>query len=160
MSDITSLEAKYKELGAEIRALKNRKRVKTWPQIGDLYFVILGNGEIEGYSWDNDNQDRSYKASFNIYSTVAKATKELETRKTIAELRAQPGRVKFIQSKRNWCIRVSHEISSKVYADWFYNEECGFATVYFESKEAATKALYAVGMARIIAAYKWLSMVE
>jgi len=158
MKDITALEAKYKELGAEIEALKSAK-VKEWPQVGNVYFYISGNGMAQSSTWDNDSTDSGREAVGNIFRTMAEATKELETRKTIAELRAQPGRKRFLEDIRNFCIKVL-PIRGTCTTEYFTETDCGFASTYFESEQAARNAIKAVGADRILSASKWISMGE
>jgi len=159
MKDITALEAKYKELGAEIDALKSAK-VKEWPQINDQYFTLLNDGKIfTAHIRNVDLITNGCKAIGNLFRTMAEATKELETRKTIAELRAQPGRKKFVDGEINYCVWVKLH-GNLCIVDSYIGSDMGFASTYFESAEAAESAIKAVGAERILAASKWLSMGE
>jgi hypothetical protein len=159
MNDIKALEAKYKELGAEIEALKESKKVKEWPQNGDEYFALLGNGNFYKHIYWSDNADYGYKAINNIFRTKEDAAKELETRKTIAELRAQPGRKKFLSNTNNICIDVAFDVC-EVRVNYWGCVDRGFASTYFESQKAVEDAINTVGEARILAAAKWLAMGE
>jgi len=165
MKDITALEAKYssmleatKELGAEIEALKSAK-VKEWPQVGDKYYFISGDGAMSYNLWNSHKLDWQRKALGNVFHTEEAVTKERETRKTIAELRAQPGRKKFCITKPNYCVKVQSSTDT-CDADWFSGADLGFASTYFESAGAVESAIKAVGADRIITASKWLSMGE
>jgi hypothetical protein len=158
MNDITALEAKYKELGAEIEALKSAK-TKEWPQVGDKYSMVTTFGKIDTATYDEDIYDIDCKAIGNVFRTKEEATKELETRTTIAELRAQPGRKKFVVGVANFHLNAEFDhciitifISRTI--------DQGFASIYFESKQAVQEAINTVGEARILAAAKWLAMGE
>jgi len=167
MTDITALESKLKlkatledaitVLISEIEALKSAK-VKEWPQVGDVYFYISSAGMVLPSTWRDDNPDKDCAEIGNIFRTEAEATKELETRKTIAELRAQPGREKFVIGEYNHSLSVDFKIGVDVNA--FTTCDYGFASIYFDSAESVQSAIKAVGADRILAASKWLSMGE
>jgi hypothetical protein len=160
MNDIKALEAKYKELGAEIEALKESAKVKEWPQINDMYFTILNDGEIFcSHAYNVATINNGSKLIGNIFRTKEDAEKELETRKTIAELRAQPGRKKFYLGAANYCVANTFGHNS-VYVESLLDCNYGFASTYFESKQAVQAAIIKVGEARILAAAKWLAMGE
>jgi hypothetical protein len=156
MNDIKALEAKYKELGVEIKALKSAK-AEEWPKYGDIYFVA--SDEYEQFTYVGDKVDCRFQKTGDIFRTKIEAIKERETRKTIAELRAQPGRKKFVVNDENYCIDSVFD-DKRVEVNVLNYSNHGFASTYFESKQAVQAAIFKVGEERILAAAKWLAMGE
>lgn len=162
MSKLDELKEQLAAIQKEIDCLEASK-VLPWsyvPDKGDRYCRIYCD-EVEEEVRINDELDNGCIKAGNCFETFEQAEKELETRKVIAELRRCEGVKKFETGEDNFGVCVV--IEGGIYTV----ETCccigvlgAFAEVYFESEEAAEKAIRTVGSDRIIAAAKWMARGE
>lgn len=159
-TNLTALEARYNELGEEIKRLKEAESAKTWPNDGDAYWSV-DSGRVAEFLWVNDEFDGLIAYIGNIFRTQEEAEKELEARKVVAELKRQPGAKKFSLGEDNWSFGV--DLSTMRMSNILTNAglcDDGWHSIYFDSKESCKAAIKAVGESRIIAAAKWFAMGE
>ncbi len=153
---ITELEAKLSQLQQELDAIKNSP--KEWPQVGDYYWYVTSDGYLTDCSFSCDELDEGAESIGNMFQTREEAEAELHARLTIAKLRSQPGRKKFVVGEDNWCVDHINFESNEFGTDRCVKYNNGFASTYFESSEAAENAIKAVGADNILKAARWLAM--
>ncbi len=154
---ITELEAKLSQLQQELDELKNLP--KEWPQVGDYYWFVSAEDEPSRTVFDGCEFDSNKIAFGNMFQTREEAEAELHARLTIAKLRSQPGRKKFIPNKYNWTVEIDFSCPAITCCYW-NNISGGFHSTYFESEEAVKNAIKAVGADNILKAARWLAMGE
>lgn len=159
MKELKEAKEAYAKLAEAIATMEAKQKDATWPKDGDAYWRINGAGKVQQFRWNNDAEDTGAVSIGNVFRTESDAQKELETRKTIAEFRAQPGRVKFVWNYDNYCASVNTG-HNNVRTNYFNSFDGGFASTYFDNPESAQAAINAVGEDRLLAASKWLSMGE
>ena len=138
------IEQLEKEL-AELKKLEKESVKQFEPTIGDEYWFINGNGEVESFDWGWDMFDEGAYDIGNTYRTKEEAEFVVEKIRTEAELRrfSKP----FERGGSNYYIL------SDVYENDLTISNMGFyrcqGTIYFESEEKAEEAIRMVGKKRI-----------
>jgi hypothetical protein len=87
MTTEQKIEARQKQIDELKASLKN----DAWPKVDDDYYVLMPNGRIDGYQWDNDGTDLEYKKRGNIYRTEEETKRADDRRILIAEIREFAG---------------------------------------------------------------------
>jgi hypothetical protein len=139
----------------ELKAAGATHAEKAWPQVGDTYFFVDGDGDVLDSQWDSDLRDTSRMNIGNVFRTVAEAEHDIDRRKVLTELR-RLARESWGKEKPNW---------SNIYQDkWFlyYDHEAkkwstnnrltcrGQGCVYFATREAAEAAIETIGAERLM----------
>ena len=83
--NLTDLQKKYEELGAEIKALEQNV-IHEWPQEDGKYWFVNASGIISESYWENDNADLARKASHNIFRTKEEAQAKADWRQMTDDL--------------------------------------------------------------------------
>lgn len=150
---IEELEEQLEELRAKVNELEQAlslAKLAEWPQEGDCYWFVTADGLAASGPWDNDLTDAGRAEIGNVFRTEEEADFEIERLRVIAELK------KFAMSREE----VKAARSCK-YIYYFYSDGdgeldtstcCGIRTpgvLYFESSDAALKAVEAVGEDRV-----------
>lgn len=143
------------EFNVELEALKKAELI--WPQLGDKYWTISPFGRVIELCWNNFNTDVGCQTIGNFFRTEAEATMQLEALKVITELRNCEGSRPFIVGTPNHCFGVNLNTMSMCCDAWT-ERDCGWQSIYFESKNTAENALGKVGVQRVINAAYWLAM--
>jgi hypothetical protein len=156
-AQVAALEAELAGKRDELFRLmqKQEEKQKPWPQVGDEYWIIVSVGNISYRVWGGNDFDLSCQSIGNIFRTEEEAKRELEARKVIAELRAQPGRRTFVGDKGNYCIEYCAKNSSVRCNSW-WSIDSGWQQINFDTAEHCDAAVATVGEARILAAMKWM----
>lgn len=156
--NLTELEKKHAELGAEIERLKAQQKA-VYLNIGDIFHSISSNGTIVDVIFDGCDDDYMTFAQGNAFRTEEEAISEWNARRVVVDLRNQPGYKKFTPDEESFCLYVyldtkNVSVTSACCVDW------GWQSIYFESKQAAEAAVNVVGKERISKAAKWFAMRE
>lgn len=137
---------KIRHIDAEIARLQaDRARIIAegeWPKFNAQYFSTCANGTIQPWLWQNDDQDQAMFNQGNVFWSRYDAEQELKARAIITKYRNQPGRCEFTLGKPNWYVQLDNYYLSVERED---TVRCGPFQVYFETREACTSALAAVG---------------
>jgi len=142
----------------EVKEEMQRKEVKTWPQVGDLYWTYTSAGPVS-CRFDDHVVDKNYFELGLAFKTKEQCGADFEARKVIYELKQQPGCERFVVGKTQWTIIVDPGECKVLLDHWTHI--CRLQdSVWFESIEAAQAAVEAVGKDRIIKAARWFSMGE
>ena len=158
-AQIADIELMANCIADNLAALKQKQKQaeepKTWLRVGDKYWCLDGAGCRCPDRWNGSGLDRMRQAMGNIFRTEEEAKHELETRKVIAELRAQPGRRAFVVDVANFCMDYS-TLEEKVLLSRNFNWDVGWQQINFDTAEHRDAAILAVGEDRILAAMKWM----
>lgn len=85
MTTLSELQADLAALQAKIEAFE---KVKEWPSIGNNYFCIMSNGEIDTSEWCDHIVDRGRLEMGNVFLTREEAELEVKRRKVTVKLKA------------------------------------------------------------------------
>lgn len=119
-----------------------------WPQKGDMYYAISGNGEVNIYDFEGDMDDRGSMSIGNFFRTKEEAEFELERLKVIHELKQFADDVIEWDSQNvHYCIYYVKEDGGKLDID--YNVLDKHAEIYFATLKDAQKAIDKIGADRI-----------
>lgn len=137
-------------------ALKEQE--KDWPQVGDDFWVPGIPVGSTCYKFANTPTDARYFELGMAFQSEEQCLAEVKAREVIQALRSQPGTVPFQSGvSKKWCFTLQLEGGYDYLGINYY---CSYMSsplfVYFESREAASAALNAVGEDRVKAAIKWL----
>jgi len=80
-------EQKIEALQKQLDELRASLRNDEWPKVDDDYYILMPNGRIDGYQWENDGTDLKYKQRGIIYRTEEEAKRADDRRILIAEIR-------------------------------------------------------------------------
>lgn len=157
-TEIEKLEAAIaaaNEKLAELKAAGATHAEKAWPQVGDTYFFVDGDGDVVESQWDSYLIDASRMNIGNVFRTVAEAKHEIDRRKVLTELR-QLARKSWGGGKVDW----SNIAQGKWYLFCDHSEQVwridyGSAcqrqgAIYFATREAAQAAIETIGADRLM----------
>lgn len=116
MNNLTDLQKKYEELGAEIEALKEQNE---WPQEGDVYHYINSVNEVDWSVYDAVNWSKIVKAAHNIFHTKEEAQAKADWRQMTDDL---------------WA--YTKKVNGGWEPDWTNENENKEAVVFYQSKVA------------------------
>lgn len=131
-----------KELEKMVDELKEAE--KQWPQEGDWYYWISGDGDVLVDTWDDGLRDKSIRAIGNCCRTKEEAEFDIERRKVMTELKKFAR--DFVAGDWNYCI-VWDFYDDELYVD--YRNKLKSNNLYFESEEKAWEAIEVVGEDRV-----------
>lgn len=148
MEKLEQLEAKYKELGAEIEKLKQeREQDKTsrWkPEEDEKYWGITAIGSIDHNIWTDHEYDEQRYAFSNVFRTKEEAEFEVERLKVIAELKDYASEFKL--DIYNYYIEYDMG-DREIYIDCEFTYKR--SSLCFTSELIARQAIEAVGEDRV-----------
>lgn len=78
---IADMEAKLKEMKAEIERLENGWEMKCQYKLTDEYWFILSDGDIKPDKWINCEMDKERLIAGNVFPTKEAAELEAKTQK-------------------------------------------------------------------------------
>ena len=142
--NLTDLQKKYEELGAEIEALKEQGVIDIWPKYyGDNYYSVASNNSIMECVWANHEMDKARKAAHNIFRTKEEAQAKADWRQMTDDLWAYAKEVNG-GWEADW-----GDVSIMKYSINFYKESIdaekwvnyNFGTPAFKSKALAQQAI-------------------
>lgn len=114
-----------------------------WPQVGDVFFVVLSDGVIYKDEWEES--DKAQQSIGNVFKTRAETERRVEALKVQAELRRMPGKCNFsnsafgvIRSKK--CFYSSQGWDTATHS---------MAGVWFQTKDQADNAINTIGQERL-----------
>lgn len=157
-TEIEQLEAAIaaaNEKLAELKAAGATHAEKAWPQVGDTYFFVDGDGDVLDSQWDSDLRDASRMNIGNVFRTVAEAEHETERRMVLTELR-QLARESWGDDKADWSnsaqdkwsLRFDHNTGT--WGAYVYNSLQCQGAVWFDTREAAEAAIETIGADRLM----------
>lgn len=139
----------------ELKAAEAAQAEKAWPQVGDTYFFVDGDGDVVESQWDSYLIDASRMNIGNVFRTVAEAEHEIDRRKVLTELR-RLAQESWGGEKPDWSSRDQ----DKWYLDYDHLEErwetgprknCqDQGVVYFATCEAALAAIGTIDADRLM----------
>lgn len=140
---IKALETEFNE---RLKALKAEvQRGDEFPQDGEDYWLISGEGRVTYTMFTDNHVDRGRKEVGNIFQTRGQAEFAIEKLKVEAELR------KF--GRPFECRRFNHYIFLDTDSDCLDVDSLSYGqsqgTIYFETKKIAQQAIKSVGIDRI-----------
>lgn len=144
-TELVELQARVKKIQEEIEKTKQAE----WPQDGDDYWFIDGEGDIQNDTMYGMVADEERKSIGNTFRTKEEAEFEVERLKVIAELKKFAMSREEVEEARhaNEVIYIilteSNEISTLI----DYSFRC--ATMHFKDKCTAHNAVRAVGEDRV-----------
>lgn len=139
------MEAKLKEMKAEIDRLKNGWEMKCPYKDGDEYYFVSANGLAKYESWDNYNFEKRAFAQGNIFKTQQEAELESKRRNLLTRFRAfrdECNRGLSVQNEK-WEIDCKDK---KLKSLWLPNSINGFPIFgYFKNREDCERAIELFG---------------
>lgn len=139
------LEAKLKEMKAEIDRLENGWEMKCPYKDWDEYFYIDTDGDVCFESWDNCDTDKKWWEAGNIFPTEQAAELEAKRRKLLTRFRAFRDECNG-DWKFNWDDTLDNKYFLKIrngdFSIDYYVETNMFHTFgYFKNKQDAQRAI-------------------
>lgn len=136
MTNLSELEKKYEELGAEIEALKNKEKGPHWePELGGRYWTACIDGTAGCSIWADDDFDNHRLMLGLAFRTEEGAEYHLAMVKKAFEIR-KAGREEFILNGAN-CAAVVNPERCIEYQEWYRTHS---RRVYFDTEEECRKA--------------------
>lgn len=140
------LEAKLKEMKAEIDRLENGWEMKCPYKNGELYFVLYPSGGITESYWDGDSTDKNRFEQGNIFLTREAAELEVKRRNLLTRFRAfrdecnGDWKPEWTENTYKWSIyfNIDHKMFF-VGSSFIQNDFCLFG--YFKNKEDTKRAI-------------------
>ena len=153
--EIEQLEAAIAAANEKLAELKATQAEKTWPQVGDTYFFVDGDGDVVESRWDSYLIDASRMNIGNVFRTVAEAEREIDRRCVLTELRRLAreswggGKADWSNSAQDkWSLRFDHNTGTwDVYA---HNSLQCQGTGWFDTASAAQSAVKTIGTERLM----------
>lgn len=140
------LEAKLKEMKAEIDRLENGWEMKCPYKDGDEYYFVSANGLTKYDSWDNYDFEKRAFAQGNIFKTQQAAKLESKRRNLLTRFRAFRDECngdweKDWKNHRNRKYFISFEATGKLilFNSGTINQFCLFG--YFKNEQDAERAI-------------------
>lgn len=140
------LEAKLKEMKAEIDRLENGWEMKCPYEEGDEYYFVSANGLAKYDSWDNYDFEKRAFAQGNIFKTQQEAELEAKRRNLLTRFRAFRDECngdweKDWKNHRNRKYFISFEATGKLilFNSGTINQFCLFG--YFKNEQDAQRAI-------------------
>lgn len=140
---------------AELKAADAAQAEKAWPQVGDTYFFVDGDGDVLDSQWDSDLRDASRMNIGNVFRTVAEAEHEIERRMVLTELRQLAreswggGKADWSNSAQDkWSLRFDHNTGT--WGAYVYNSLQCQGAVWFDTASAAQSAIETIGADRLM----------
>lgn len=118
------LEAKLKEMKAEIDRLENGWEMKCPYKIGDNYSIICDSGEFEKVIWNDNNLDKEVFIAGNAFLTREAAELEAKRRDLLTRFRAFRD-----ECNESWYPNWKDSAESKYFIG-FQDEELGIGVDY------------------------------
>lgn len=140
---------------AELKAQAKAEADDSWPQVGDTYFFIDGDGDVLDSQWDSDLRDASRMNIGNVFRTVAEAEHEIDRRKVLTELR-RLARESWGSGKADWrntCQDKWYLYFGHRDGTWNagrYTSVQDQGSVYFATEQAALAAIETIGADRLM----------
>lgn len=146
---IAKMECEIKNLKDEIN--KQEEPERRWkPKLGDIYYLIDGDGEVLCSHWDNIAIDRDRYALGNCFKTREEAEFVVEQLKVLVELKEYADDdKKWNCSNAHWCIAYDADEGCIDNDGCYHNIISAPFNIYFSSKEQAQKAIDAIGKERL-----------
>lgn len=119
-----------------------------FPQLGDRYFLIFPNGEIDSSRFEKDSYDINRMSIGNCFRTKEEAEFAVERLKVFAEMKkfAEPSDTKFDGEKGHYYINYNI-VGESLDVGAINTMRCG--ELYFKSYERARECINVVGEDRI-----------
>lgn len=140
---IDGLETILEEIAEEI-VVENGDEKREEFKIGDVFWIVSGDGEVDDTWWVDDNFDNAALNNNAIFKTQEEAEFEAERLKVLRELE-KLGRA-YEKDNFNFMIYINGKnniTTSEVMFNGFYGN------YYFDSEEEAEKAIEKIGEERI-----------
>ena len=133
----------------KLEPVEATKVTDEFPQIGDEYFCICGDGHVFKTKVIDDDLDANRMAIGNVFRTQEEAKFAVEKLRVIAELKkyAEPKNRKWTGMNAHYWYAVYDIFVKKIIL--LRNDYCKYLDIYFKSKEDAEKAIEAVGEERL-----------
>ena len=141
---IDGLETILEEIAEEI-VVENGDEKREEFKIGDVFWIVSGDGEVDDTWWADDNFDNAALNNNAIFKTQEEAEFEAERLKVLRELE-KLGRA-FKPHEDNYVISFSHNAGLKVVG--YITTVTSYGNYYFDSEEEAEKAIEKIGAKRI-----------
>lgn len=117
----------------------------TFPKLGDVYYAIDSDLDIEEFDWFNDEYDHKYLSIGNYFKTREEAEFELERLKVLAKMKKY-AITDHIDIPHVYCIGYDieeDELTIDCRRIMRYND------IYFESEEVAKSCMQDIGEDKI-----------
>jgi len=147
MTTKQQLAEEIKALQDELDAMPEVLGINYKPKMGEIYFVILSNGDIDSSKWVNNKFDKARYARGNCYPTREAAERIDRNRQTLVKLREfafVPDFFKLTQEKYHFYMCCG------VLCDFYKVTSDSESPVYFETDKLRYDAREAVGEAAIV----------
>lgn len=113
---------------------------------GDTYYTVDIDGSVIKERWRDEDYEKSYRNSGNVFLTEEEAEFEVERRKIETEMIRLGGRRKFNRGKDNYSIMYTR-IEGLDYVNYHSMHEQG--VIYFDSELDAINAVKTIGTDKI-----------
>lgn len=113
---------------------------------GDTYYTVDIDGSVIKERWRDEDYEKSYRNSGNVFLTEEEAEFEVERRKIETEMLRLGGRRKFNRGKDNYFIMYTR-IEGLDYVNYHSMHEQG--VIYFDSELDAINAVKTIGKDKI-----------
>lgn len=114
---------------------------------GDTYYTVDIDGSVIKERWRDEDYEKSYRNSGNVFLTKEEAEDEIERRKIEAEMLRLGGKRKTEQGKANWFFE--YRPSSGGIEILWSSYETDQGVIYFDSEEKAEEAVEIIGKDKI-----------
>lgn len=137
-----------KQLIEEMEKTTKEQEEDEFPKLGEDYWFLHTDGELDYEAWDNMSCDRLRLAIGNVFKTEEEAEFALDKLKVIAELKkfAEPKDTKWDGKERHYFIGWNYKMTG-IEINYIYTYKQNI--IHFESEEKAKEAIEAVGEDRI-----------
>ena len=118
---------------------------------GDTYYTVDIDGSVIKERWRDEDYEKSYRNSGNVFLTEEEAEFEVERRKVEAQMLRFGGHRKYDYERNNFCFSYDQEKDSVyIYLADFSSAWQPGQGIYFSKRENAEKALIEIGEDKII----------
>lgn len=115
---------------------------------GDTYYTVDIDGSVIKERWRDEDYEKSYRNSGNVFLTEEEANFDVERRNIEAKMIKLGGRRVFKKGERNWYIRYNFYTDS-VDVDYNMYDTYGRGIMYFDSDEKAKEIIKEIGEDRL-----------
>jgi hypothetical protein len=144
-------EGLAEKIGEEIKAaLEEYRKKQVWPQTGDTYYCVYGDGDIGFSTFDDMYETDCDRRSFgNVFKTKKEAEFKKEQLKVFHELEQladndQP----WDNTQLHYAIYYDNKRDIIMFECWFNNQYLP-NTYYFKSRESVQAAINKIGKDRL-----------
>ena len=118
---------------------------------GDTYYTVDIDGSVIKERWRDEDYEKSYRNSGNVFLTEEEAEFDLERRKIEVQMLRFGGHRKYDYERNNFCFSYDQEKDSVyIYLADFSSAWQPGQGIYFSKRENAEKALIEIGEDKII----------